>query len=51
MVKTYLVGRGVKDEAITTIAMGPDAEGPGGTKVPYDGSRRKVVIEIISPNG
>ncbi len=51
MVKTYLVGRGVNEDAITTIAVGPDEEGPGGTKVPYDGSRRKVLIEIISPNG
>ena len=50
-VKTYLVGRGVKDETITSIAIGPDEEGPGGTKVAYDGPRRKVVIEIISPNG
>ena len=50
MVKTYLVGRGVKDQSISTIAVGPDEEGPGGTKVPYDDLRRKVVIEIISPN-
>ena len=49
MVKTYLVGRGVKDEVITMIALGPDEDGPGGTKVPYDGARRKVVIEIVSP--
>ena len=50
MVKTYLVGRGVKAETITTMAIGPDAEGPGGTTVPYDGERRKVLIDIISPN-
>ncbi len=49
MVKTYLVGRGVKEEAISTMALGPDTEGPGGTTVPHDGARRKVVIEIIAP--
>ena len=51
MVKSYLVGKGVNAEAITTIAIGPDDEGPSGTKVPYDGKRRKVLIEIISPTG
>jgi general secretion pathway protein A len=51
MVKTYLVGRGVKDESITTMAIGPGEQGPGGTTVPFDGARRKVLIEIISPNG
>lgn len=51
MVKTYLVGRGVKDETITSIAMGPDEGGPAGTRIPHDGARRKVVIEIISPDG
>jgi general secretion pathway protein A len=50
MVKTYLVGKGVNAEAITTMAIGPDAEGPGGTQVPYDGERRKVLIDIVSPN-
>jgi general secretion pathway protein A len=50
MVKTYLVASGVKEASITTLAVGPDAEGPGGTLVPYDGARRKVVIEIISPS-
>jgi general secretion pathway protein A len=50
MVKTYLVGKGVNAEAITTMAIGPDAQGPGGTTVPYDGERRKVLIDIISPN-
>jgi hypothetical protein len=50
MVKTYLVGKGVNAETITTMAIGPDAEGPGGTTVPYDGERRKVLIDIISPN-
>ena len=51
MVKAYLVGKGVREEAITTRAIGPDAEGPNGTTVPYDGERRKVVIEFISPVG
>jgi general secretion pathway protein A len=51
IVKSYLIGRGVKDEAVTTMAIGPDAQGPGGTTVPYDGERRKVVIEIIAPTG
>ena len=51
VVKTYLVGRGVKPEAITTIAIGPDDKGPGGTRVPYDTERRKVMIEIITPTG
>ena len=50
MVKTYLVGKGVNAESITTMAIGPDAEGPAGTTVPYDGERRKVLIEIISPS-
>lgn len=50
VVKYYLVGFGLKADAITTRAIGPDAEGPGGTTVPYDGARRKVVIEIIAPN-
>jgi general secretion pathway protein A len=51
MAKSYLVGKGVRNEAITVMSIGPGDEGPGGTKVPYDGRRRKVVIEIISPNG
>lgn len=51
VVKTYLIGKGVKPESITTMAIGPDDEGPGGTKVPYDGDRRKVMIEIITPAG
>jgi general secretion pathway protein A len=51
MIKTYLVGKGVRDESITAIGIGPDEAGPGGTKVPYDGERRKVLIEIISPDG
>ena len=50
MVKTYLVGKGVNAESIITMAIGPDAEGPAGTTVPYDGARRKVLIEIISPS-
>ncbi|PID39535.1 MAG: type II secretory pathway protein [Proteobacteria bacterium] len=48
MVKTYLVGRGVKDSAIKTIAVGPDQDGPAGMTVPYDGKRRKVLIEILA---
>ncbi len=50
MVKTYLVGKGVNAQAITTMGIGPDAEGPAGTTVPYDEERRKVLIDIISPN-
>ena len=50
-VKTYLVGRGVRPETITSIAIGPGEEGPGGTTVPFDEHRRKVVIEIVSPTG
>ena len=49
MVKTFLVGKGVNADSIATIGLGPDADGPGGTTVPYDGKRRKVVIEIITP--
>ena len=49
MVKTYLVGRGVDAQAIKTLAIGPGTEGPGGTTMPHDGNRRKVVIEIIPP--
>jgi general secretion pathway protein A len=49
MVKTYLVGKGVKDDTISTIAMGPSNEGPGGIQMPKDSFRRKVVIEVISP--
>jgi general secretion pathway protein A len=51
IVKSYLVGRGVKPESITTIAVGPDQQGPGGTTVPFDGHRRKVVLEIVTPTG
>jgi general secretion pathway protein A len=50
MVKTYLVGRGVPDNSITTLAIGPGTEGPGNTTIPPDGVRRKVVIQIIPPN-
>jgi len=49
MVKTYLVGKGVSADSITTIAVGPDPDGPDGTTVPYDGQRRKVVIEFLTP--
>ncbi|BBO77679.1 hypothetical protein DSCW_50960 [Desulfosarcina widdelii] len=49
MVKTYLVGKGVPADSITTIAVGPDPDGPDGTTVPYDGQRRKVVIEFLTP--
>ena len=51
IVKTYLVGKGVKPEAITTIAIGPGDKGPGGTTVPFNDERRKVMIEIIKPMG
>ncbi len=51
VVRTYLVGRGVTPETITTIAIGPGDKGPGGTKVPYGDDRRKVMIEIITPTG
>jgi general secretion pathway protein A len=51
MVKAFLVGRGVREGAITTIAVGPDEQGPAGTTVSYEGERRKVLIEIISPTG
>lgn len=50
MVKTYLVGKGVKAEAITTLGIGPGTDGPGNTTISLDGNRRKVVIEIITPN-
>jgi general secretion pathway protein A len=50
IVKTFLVGRGVSDSAIKTIAVGPDQDGPNGTRIPYDGKRRKVVIEIVAPS-
>ncbi len=49
MVKTYLVGKGANADSITTVGVGPDDDGPGGTTVPHDGKRRKVVIEIITP--
>jgi outer membrane protein OmpA-like peptidoglycan-associated protein len=48
-VKTYLVGKGVLADSISIIAVGPDPAGPGGTTVPYDGQRRKVIIEFIRP--
>ena len=48
-VKTYLVGKGIPADSITIIAVGPDPDGPGSTTVPYDGQRRKVVIEFITP--
>jgi outer membrane protein OmpA-like peptidoglycan-associated protein len=51
VVKYYLMGQGVSADAITTRAIGPDTEGPGGTTVPIGGLRRKVVIEIIPPPG
>jgi general secretion pathway protein A len=44
MVKTYLVGRGVPGESIQTIAMGPIDD-----DATIQGSMRKVVIEIVSP--
>ena len=48
-VKTYLVGKGIPADSITIIAVGPDPNGPGNTTVPYDGQRRKVIIEFIRP--
>jgi general secretion pathway protein A len=51
MVKTYLVGRGVKESAIKSIAMGPGASGPAGEDSSDGDSQRKVVIEIIPANG
>jgi len=50
MVKTYLVGKGVKFEAITTLSIGPGTDGPGNTTIPLEGNRRKVLIEIIPGN-
>ena len=49
MVKTYMVGKGVDANAIQTLAIGPGTEGPGGTMIPLEGNRRKVVIEVIPP--
>ena len=49
MVKTYLVGRGVNESRIDSIAMGPETAGPDGEDPAEGGSRRKVVIEIIPP--
>jgi general secretion pathway protein A len=49
MVKTYLVGRGVKESRIDSIAMGPGTAGPAGEDPSEEGSNRKVVIEIIPP--
>jgi general secretion pathway protein A len=51
MVKTFLVGRGVKASNINAIAMGPGAPGPEGASTSKDESQRKVVIEIIPPPG
>ncbi len=51
IVKTYLVGKGVKSESVTSIAIGPGDSGPGGTKVPLNAKRRKVMIEIVTPSG
>ena len=44
MVKTYLIGRGVADSAIRTIAMGPIENAS-----PQE-SMRKVVIEVVPPD-
>lgn len=49
MVKTYLVGKGVKAEAIATLGIGPGTDGPGNTTISLDGNRRKVIIEINPP--
>jgi len=50
MVKTFLVGKGVKSEAITTLGIGPGTDGPGNTTISLKGNRRKVIIEIYPPN-
>jgi general secretion pathway protein A len=47
MVKTYLVGKGLKSEAISTLGIGPGTDGPGNTAISPEGNRRKVIIEII----
>ncbi len=49
MVKTYLIGRGIREARIDSIAMGPGAAGPAGEDPAVGGSQRKVVIEIIPP--
>ena len=49
MVKTYLVGRGVNESRIDSIAMGPGTGEPAGEDPSEGGSKRKVVIEIIPP--
>lgn len=51
MVKIYLVGKGVAENLITTIGVGPGEKGPAGTKVPLGEQRRKVMIEILMPLG
>jgi outer membrane protein OmpA-like peptidoglycan-associated protein len=50
MVKTYLVGKGVKSEAITTLGIGPGTDGPGNTAISREGNRRKVIVEMVPPN-
>ncbi|BBO73030.1 hypothetical protein DSCW_04470 [Desulfosarcina widdelii] len=50
MVRTYLVGKGVKSEAISTLGIGPGTDGPGNTTISLEGNRRKVIIEIIPRN-
>jgi len=49
MVKTYLVGKGVKAEAIATLGIGPGTDGPDNTTISFEGNRRKVIIEINPP--
>ena len=49
MVKTYLVGKGVKASNINAIAMGPGDPKPDGTGTAKNESQRKVVIEILPP--
>ncbi|WP_319525765.1 AAA family ATPase [uncultured Desulfosarcina sp.] len=49
MVKTYLVGKGVNAEVITTLGIGPGTDGPGNTTIALEKNRRKVIVEIIPP--
>ena len=50
MVKTYLVGKGVKSGVITTLGIGPGTDGPGNTTIALKGNRRKVIVEIYPQN-
>ena len=50
MVKTYLIGKGVKADAITTLGIGPGTDGPENTTISMEGNRRKVIVQIIPPS-